>query len=757
MKRLLLVYVFFSVAAIVAAQNIKGRVVDEMNVAVEGASVVLQTADSVFWDVVLTASDGCFSVSSAVDVYRIIVQHLAFETKIIVDNRKELGDIILVAKEGRLQELVVTAERPLLRVEDGALAYDIEAMAQKSTANNAYEALTRLPGVQESAEGALSLAGAGSLTVVINGKPSSMSAEQIKVLLRSMPVDRVEKAEVMYSAPPHLHVRGAVINVCLKRNTDYIFQGEVASNYNSGYSDNYGGHANFRAGTPRWAVDAMYSAAKSCVAQEISLHSMHRLNDEVFDIRQQQKAINDVWMHNYRAAFEYNFSEKDNLTLAYTGSFSPDACGKSFSDGNFQLSRNVKDITVNRMHNISLAATLGTGLSIGVDYTDYRNDDEQNMFVEYKGVDKKDVALVSGQRIRSLSTYADQIHRLSNGWSLGYGAAYKYTHTKDYQRYNVGAPVDAPSVDSKLDETTASLYISATKQYATGVSFQLSATGEYYKIGNYDKYSFYPQASLTWFRNPNHILQASLSTNKTYPSYWALQSAISYIDGYSEIHGTPELRPMTRYNMNVNYIFKQKYVAGLFCIYDDSFFAQTPYQSSERLLLIYKMLNWNYMLTSGVNFVIPVKVGGWLDSRVTLVGMNIHQRCDNYFDGAFSRDNLTFAARVDNTFVITPGLSLELNGFVQTPASQGTFDIETMAGVNTGAKWIFANKKASLTLRLNDIFDTSSPKLSMDYRGQKMKMNNDFHTRSVSVNFVYRFGGYKEKTVKKVDTSRFGH
>ena len=163
------------------------------------------------------------------------------------------------------------------------------------------------------------------------------------------------------------------------------------------------------------------------------------------------------------------------------------------------------------------------------------------------------------------------------------------------------------------------------------------------------------------------------------------------------------------------------------------------------------------MLTSGVNFVIPVKVGGWLDSRVTLVGMNIHQRCDNYFDGAFSRDNLTFAARVDNTFVITPGLSLELNGFVQTPASQGTFDIETMAGVNTGAKWIFANKKASLTLRLNDIFDTSSPKLSMDYMGQKMKMNNDFYTRSVGVNFVYRFGGYKEKTVKKVDTSRFGH
>ncbi len=36
-------------------------------------------------------------------------------------------------------------------------------------------------------------------------------------------------------------------------------------------------------------------------------------------------------------------------------------------------------------------------------------------------------------------------------------------------------------------------------------------------------------------------------------------------------------------------------------------------------------------------------------------------------------------------------------------------------------------------------------------------MGNDFHTRNVTVNFVYRFGGYKDRERKKVDTSRFGH
>ena len=34
-----------------------------------------------------------------------------------------------------------------------------------------------------------------------------MDAGQLETLLRNTPLDRVEKAEVMYSAPPEYHVR----------------------------------------------------------------------------------------------------------------------------------------------------------------------------------------------------------------------------------------------------------------------------------------------------------------------------------------------------------------------------------------------------------------------------------------------------------------------------------------------------------------------------------------------------------------------
>ena len=34
------------------------------------------------------------------------------------------------------------------------------------------------------------------------GRPTTMDAAQLEALLRSTPVERIEKAEIMYSAPP---------------------------------------------------------------------------------------------------------------------------------------------------------------------------------------------------------------------------------------------------------------------------------------------------------------------------------------------------------------------------------------------------------------------------------------------------------------------------------------------------------------------------------------------------------------------------
>ena len=158
----------------------------------------------------------------------------------------------------------------------------------------------------------------------------------------------------------------------------------------------------------------------------------------------------------------------------------------------------------------------------------------------------------------------------------------------------------------------------------------------------------------------------------------------------------------------------------------------------------------------GTNVILPFKAGNWLDSRLTLVGMQVHQRCDDFFDIPFNRRKWMFNSSLDNTFKVGKNLAFELIGSIQTPMIQGTFDIETVSNLTAGLKWSFANDRMSLSARCNDILNTGMPKTKVRFKGQDLDMNSAFYSRAFTLNLSYRFGGYKKKNLKEVDTSRFG-
>mgnify|MGYP002425840627 FL=1 len=740
---------------VVLGQTISGKIIDSEQRPIEGATIVLQTVDSIYIDASISNADGIFTLNGQQEKYRLIIQHLLFHTKQVTGNGKNAGTIQLQLQDYALDEVVVKAERPFVKVENGRLGYNLAVLSEKQVVNNAYEALMRLPGVQEN-KGALTLVGAGNLTVILNGKPTTMDVGQLETLLRNTPVNRVEKVEVMYSAPPEYHVRGAVINVVLKRSNDYSFQGEVSADYKNQYFNSGGMKGNFRLSTPKMAFDVMYGANDVKNMEYIDLDSRHTLKNERYDISQNEQLRSKYWNHNFRTAFEYNFNDNHTINVIYTGIYSPDQHNSSETTGNYQTS-NVDKYLDTQMNNVTLQYHSGFGFEIGGDYTHYTSDNHQSLYADYQDGRQSSFSMVGGQRIDRYSIYADQKHSLSKGWSLGYGASYRFAKDLDFQTYDkVVGDIHTQNMYSDLKEQTTNFYVSLSKNYETGVSFSVSATGEYYTIGNYHKWAVYPQASLTYFKTPKHTFQFSLSTDKTYPSYWDMQSSVSYLNGYTELWGTPGLKPMTNYNLNGSYILKQKYIFNLFFMHTPDYFIQTPYQSTDRLALIYKNTNWNYMQLWGVNIILPFKTGNWLDSRLTVAGMQMRQRCDDFFDIPFNRKKWVFSAMLDNTFKVNKNLAFELMGNVQTPVIQGTFDIESIFNLTAGLKWSFANDRMSLSARCNDILNTGMPKTKVRFKGQDLDMNSAFYSRAFTLNLSYRFGGYKKKNLKEVDTSRFG-
>ncbi|WP_308757235.1 outer membrane beta-barrel protein [uncultured Bacteroides sp.] len=733
-----------------------GKIIDTKQQPVEGATIVMQQPDSTYLGAAISAPDGTFVLEQESDNYLLIIQHLLYHVKQVKGQTADAGIITLEQKDYNLDEVVIKGERPLVKVENGRLGYDLSVLSEKQVVNNAYEAITKLPGVQEN-NGTLSLAGASSLTIMMNGKPTTMTPEQLETLLRNTPVNRVEKAEVMYSAPPELHVREAVINVVTKRSHDYSFQGELSTNYQNRYFSSGGVNGNFRLSTPKVTLDIMYGADNIRTMEYTDLFSRHALNNNVYEITQNEKLNSKSWMHNVRTALEYNINEKNRLDVAYTGNFTPNGHSRSIADGSFQQS-DLDKFTDNKMNNITVRYSSGIGLEVGGDYTRYTSDNNQAMFTQLSDKSENSYTLIGGQRIDRYSVYADQKHNLANNWGIGYGVSYRYAKDYDFQTYNnVTGNIKPENTVARLNEQTTNFYFSLSKNWATGTSLSVSATGEYYTIGNYHKWAVYPQASLTYLKSPQHTFQLSLSTDKTYPGYWDMQSSVTYLNGYSELQGTPGLRPMTNYNLNGTYILKQKYIFGLFYMHTSDYFAQTPYQAIDRLALIYKNTNWNYMRMVGANVILPFSIGNWYDVRLTLVGMQARQKCNQFFDVPFDRKKWLFAGTLDNTFKVGKNLSFELTGNIQTPFIQGTLDLASSFNLTAGMKWNFAKDRCSLTVRCSDIFNSSMPDMKVRFKGQYLDMNPGFYTRTVSLNFTYRFGGYKKQKIKGVDTSRFGH
>lgn len=746
----------------VYAQKITGVITDRDNNPIEFATIVLQTTDSVFLNSAYTDSVGRFSIKTDTLPVIITIQHLMYETYQKKCNTKAIGSIQMNEKSQMLSEVSIIGEYPLVRVIDGKMTYNMSQLLTDKMATSIYDAILKLPGIHIQ-KGTFQLIGANNVTILINGKKTNMDENQLNNLLKNMPKERIREAEVMYSAPPQYHVRGAVINLVLDNaiyDTQQL-QGQINTLYNQGYYKNFQGGVTILYNTPKTLTDFLYSFGYNQVRTGQEIISQHIFNDQVSDINQSDRGYSVKPIHTIRLGNDWLINDKDKITLAYTAEIQPWMRSFNSSNGTYSDSENKKNTDKPvQMHNIALNYTSGFGFSTGIDFTSYKNHTTQHYRERMEGKEDSFDAR-SKQDIRRLSFYADQSHSLGKGWTLNYGTKFSFASDKSSQIYHSSVSHNWSDYDSdsQLNEYTYDLYAGFSKRFANNLSLNASLTGEYYKHKKIDYRSLFPMMEITYTANPVSVFQLSVSSDKVYPSYWEMQNTTSYLNGYTEIQGNTDLRPAKNYSFQLNYIWKSKYIFTLFANYTDDFFCQIPYQSSDRLMLIYKTLNFNYSAKLGFNMMIPFRISRIFESRFILNGYYDKMKSDHYYDLSFTKNNLAIYTNLDNTFTISskPNIKAELSGSYISRNIQGPMTINAMYRIDTGIKWTFNRNKAELSLKVNDIFNSWAPKeLNLQYQTQNLRMKEVVDSRRISLSFTYRFGDFKPKAHKEVDQSRFG-
>lgn len=761
MKHLFTIFtILIAISFSVQSQTIKGCIVDADHRPVEYATVVLQTPDSIYINSVMTDSLGCFAFQSSQNPYRLIIQHLLYNTKESLYHSADIGNIVLDNSPHTLDEITVKGYRPAVTVANGKLTYDMPRLLENKAVSNAYESILQLPGVREQ-DGKIILAGTNGITIILNGKPSTMSIDQLIELLKNTPQTRIIKAEIMYSAPPQYHVRGAAINLILDGGiTDQnTFQGQFNSSYSQRTYERVDMGLTLVYSTPKFSTDFMYNINNGRNITNLDLDSKHSYNGSLYDIQQSDRGKSHFQNHNIRIGSEYKISDQDKLSLTYTSKLNTSYNSTLRSYGTFSDSKNHKtNESPGQMHNIALSYTSHFGLSSGIDYTYYKDNTIQN-FIDNKNDANKSFISMSSQKINRLKLYADQSHDLSNSWTLNYGGAFTFASDNGSQTYS-NKSTDQPLTDTqnRLKEYTYNFYSGFEKSFGEKVSLSASIAGEYYKLGDFSQWSVFPTLEMTYMIAPEHVMQLSLSSDKSYPDYWEMHGAVSYLNGYTEIHGNPYLRPSKDYNLRMNYIFRSKYTFSLYTSYEDDYFVQLPYQASDRLALIYKTTNFDFQQSLGASLSAPFTVGSWLNTRLDMDGFYTRSKNSNFNDISFDNSKWALYSSLNNTINISskPNIKAELSAAYLTPIIQGPGNITRMWRIDAGVKWSFAGDKAELKLKAFDIFKSWNPKMRLQYSTQNIKMHPYQDSRYLTVSFSYKFGGYKAKERKDVDTSRFG-
>jgi outer membrane receptor protein involved in Fe transport len=227
--------------------SISGKIVDtESNEPIEYIKVRLfAEGDTIPTNGVYTDIDGLFLLDNlAYGNYFAILSALGYNFSDTVRDITITKDIkianlgtikIEFNKTKEMQEVKVVGETKVIEMGLDKTTYNV-AEDLSSRGGSANDVLNNLPGVELDQEGNITLRGNGAATVLIDGRPSSISGGNGRTLLDALPAGSIERIEIITNPSAKYNPEGTsgIINIVLKKNKLKGVNGQMSLNLGSG-------------------------------------------------------------------------------------------------------------------------------------------------------------------------------------------------------------------------------------------------------------------------------------------------------------------------------------------------------------------------------------------------------------------------------------------------------------------------------------------------------------------------------------------
>lgn len=786
MKNVILCFAVLLITSVSFSQSITGLVKDSRREPIAGATIrLLNPTDSLPLQSVSSEVNGSFafrplrtgSFILSVDV----VGHTPYRQQISlnsVQDQLQLAEIILEpAKAKELTAVVVRSKKPLLEHSIDKTTVNVDAMIS-AAASNALEVLSRTPGVSVDNQGGISLNGRNGVLVLIDGRQTYMSAQDLASYLRSLPGATLDKIELIDNPSAKYDAAGnAIINLQLKKIRSGGWTGGVSAGYTQGTygRQNYSMNLNYQTKKVTLFTNAGYNADKN-YSEDLYRRRYYKADGDLSStVILDNNQRNSGRSYNIMGGLDYQLTGK--TILGFVGNFNhgkrtgrfdyssetfdaaKQPAGNAYGNTLSQDRRNNVGLNLNFQHKFSRK---GQELSGDVNYLNYqaRGQQELENFLQEQPAPVHSVSRFSYQLPSSIRIYtarADYVQAIGKKGKLEAGVKSSFVrndNTSDYYDKDGIAPEYDPALSNRFiyRENINAAYINGQQAWGR-ISTQLGLRGEHTSINgkqpgnaatadtsfsrNY--MNWFPSVSVSYKLDSvgRKILSVVMTRRVNRPNYQSLNPFLFYRDNYSYSGGNPMLNPQIQNRYELKYQHGQLLMLGL--SYNDFRGVILPTTRTEDSLFITRPDNFAKGIMVLLNIGVNVSPAKWwtINSTVRLSRIGLRGTIDSE---KLSPNTNVLRWELSNYFTINKKLNAELTSYYASADMNGQTSTSGMYRISAGVQQKLG-EKASLRLVMDDIFHSwVYHNRSMGLKQADFIQTNTSDTQRFGLAFSYRFG-----------------
>ncbi|WP_052732228.1 TonB-dependent receptor [Hymenobacter terrenus] len=681
-----------------------------------------------------------------------------------------------------LKEVTVTARKPLFEHQVDRTIVNV-ADSPLSAGATALDVLGRSPGVTLDAGENLSLRGRQGLLVVIDGRRTPLTGNELADYLRALPAEQLQSIELITNPPAQYDAQGGagVIAINLKKDQRLGTNGSANASYGRGEYGKfaagltlnhrrknlnlYGNYANTdRRGFVRLDFSRRYLAAP-----------LHPAASSVIDNEQ----LSQLRSHNGKLGADFTLSKRSLLGVSVTGLASQT---DNSTDNKTQLfgavgeptdrytSTAAQDIdrpsgaaNLNLRHVFADSAT-AAAVSFDADYARYNTTRLLALNTFFQEPDRPS-ALLTGDQSSKLTIQAlkvDFSQPLPHRARLEAGAKVTRVVSNNavaFYRSTGDGPVLDPTISNlfRYDENVNAAYVNlrgATAKTTLQAGLRAEQTNtkadESNDVLRKRRYvQLFPSATVQHTLSERHELALSMARRIDRPSYGQVNPLRAYLDATSYRSGNPDLVAQTSYNFELTHTYRQKFSTALaFSQTDQPIVSVVQPAPDGGRMVVSRDVNLTTQYYYTLTLTAPLELTKWWTLYAN--GIFYYNRFKGYLastnlDRGQSACNLT----ANNSFTLPRGWSAELNGLYESREKYAFESISQRGQVTAGIQKSVLSKQGTVRVNVADIFYTTPVRSTSTYDNFTETFYRRQDTRVVTAAFTYRFGNSKVAAARK--------